>query len=267
MSDTVAILSDVSVCVGRTRILDNISVSAARGEMVGIVGPNGAGKTTFLRLLNGLQRPSHGAVEVLGERVDRLRGGALAAFRRRVGYVPQVAGEGGLVPMSTRDVVAIGRAGVAGLFARFSERDREKIEMWMREMGLCRIKDRPYQALSGGERRKVHLARALAQEPEILLLDEPTSHLDPRWQAEISETIEDVWRRLGLTVFFVTHEIHLLPRAVSRVLILSEGRLLAVGMPDEVLSGSSLSRCFGVPIETVGCAGRRFLVVGQAAEG
>ena len=265
MNETAVVLEEVGVERGRVRILERISARVSTGELVGIVGPNGAGKTTLLRLLNGLIRASSGRVNVLGSTIETMRGGSLARLRRHIGYVPQLTDAAGSVPIRAREVVEIGRSGVRGLMRRLSQADRGIAMEWMERLGIAHLSERLYEELSGGEQRKAHLARALAQGPEILLLDEPTSNLDPRWQEELSTIIEGIWRELGLTVFFVTHEIHLLPPSTSRVMLLSAGRMHGDGNPAKILKPERLTEVFGVPVEVIERAGRRYLITGAAA--
>ena len=261
MSEPAVILQDASVRVGRTRILADISIRLERGTLVGVVGPNGAGKTALLTLLNGVRRASSGRVCVLGEEVGRLRGGRLASLRRHIGYVPQLQSTSGLAPIRMREVVEMGRSGAVGLLRRLSREDRAIADHWMDRLGVSHLADRLYRDLSGGERRKTHLARALTQQPRLLLLDEPTGNLDPRWQTELSAIVEAVWREIGLTVLFVTHEPHLLPRSTSRILLMAHGELRGDGPPAEVLTAEALEQAFEVPVEVVDRRGRLYLLM------
>lgn len=265
MSEPAVKLEDVGVVRSRVRILAHISARIPAGELVGIVGPNGAGKTTLLRLLNGLVRAGSGSVRVLGSPIETMRGAGLARLRERIGYLPQLTEAAGSVPLRVREVVEMGRSGVSGLLRRLSQKDRTIAGECMEHLGIAHLAERLYDELSGGEQRKAHLARALAQEPEILLLDEPTSNLDPRWQEELSEVIQNIWRDLGLTVLFVTHEVHMLPPSTCRVMLLSEGRLYGDGPPGEILEPERLAQAFGVPVEVIERAGRRYLLTGAAA--
>ena len=262
MSDAAVILQDVGVQRGRVRILQRINARISARELVGIVGPNGAGKTTLMRLLNGLIRPSSGSVSVLGTPIETIRGGVLARLRRRIGHVPQLSDAAGSVPIRVREVIAMGRSGRRGLIRRLSPADHAITRRWMQRLGIAHLAERLYRDLSGGEQRKTHLARALSQEPEILLLDEPTSNLDARWQEELSTIIEDIWQELRLTVFFVTHEMRLLPPSATRVMLLSGGRLHGNGPPAETLTPARLTKAFGVPVEVLERGGRRHLIIG-----
>jgi len=266
MSESAVCLERVGVALGGTHVLSDVSAAVPAGELVGIIGPNGAGKTTLLHLLNGLRRPTAGRVQVLGQTVNGLRGAALARLRQRIGYVPQVTATPGTAPIRAREVVEIGRAGKRGLGRRLTAGDHRTAGQCMERLGIAPLAERLYRDLSGGEQRKVHLARALAQEPDLLLLDEPTSNLDPRWQEELTRTVERLWSASGLTVCVVTHETHLLPVSTRRVWLLARGRFVADGRPEEVLTPERLAPAFGVPVQVIERAGRRYVLAGAAAD-
>jgi len=158
-------LAGVSVSVPGREILSNLSFCIQEGEMVGVIGPNGAGKTTLLRAILGLCRVSIGRIRIGGEDPSVLRGAALARFRLKVGYVPQLDFAPSGVPLTVREVVEISRAGHAGLLRRLGAQDRAAVSLWLGRMGLLELANVPYARLSGGQQRKVQLARALAQEP------------------------------------------------------------------------------------------------------
>lgn len=235
MSEPACALSGVGVAAGGWRLLDGINLSVPQGEFAAIVGHNGAGKTTLLRLINATLLPSDGVVTVLGVDTGSAEPAGRSALRRLVATVPQLTQSADAAPICVRDVVMMGRAGRAGLFRRFSPRDRAIASAWMERLGILHLRDRLYCELSGGEQRKTHLARALAQEPRLLLLDEPTSNLDPRWQKEIIRIVEGIWRDGPLTVLCVTHETPL-PAAVGQVIALDHGRI-APDAPAPSVSG------------------------------
>ena len=266
MNEDAILLEALCVRKGGAALLDDVTARVGRGELVGVLGPNGAGKTTLLRVMTGFEREVAGRAEVLGEPVPRLRGARLARLRSRIGYAPQLHGETPSVPIRLREVVAMGRSGRRGLLRRLTAEDSRVVDECLERLGLSTLADRPYAQLSGGERRKAHLARALAQEPELLLLDEPTSNLDPRWQNDLSQLIESLWQELRLTVVFVTHTAEFLPPSTSRVLLLADGRLHGDGGPDEVLRPATLAAAFGAPVDVVRRGGRRYLLMGAGTE-
>jgi len=252
-------LRDVSVKFRSQAILEGVSLSIRRGELAGILGPNGAGKTTLLSLVNGLIRPSTGEVEVMGKPLRNALPGEFTALRLKIGYVPQLLERRGGLLLSAREVVAIGRTGVAGLMRRLSNEDHAKVRQWLDRLGLNRLADRPYARLSGGEQRKVHLARALAQEPEILLLDEPGSGLDILWQQELSSIISSLWKEMGITVLFVSHDLTQLPRECTRLVLMANGRVLRSDTPGKVLDPALLSGAYGRRVKVGEVDGRPYV--------
>jgi len=249
-------LSAAGVRLGSRMVLDGLSLRVDEGEMVGVIGPNGAGKTTLLRALLGLCRVCEGRIRVLGQDPSALGGARLARFRLKVGYVPQLERGAGGVPLTVREVVEISRAGHAGLLRGLGARDREAVDLWLERMGLSALADVPYACLSGGQQRKVQLARALCQEPRLLLLDEPASNLDLAWQEALVRTVERVHRTDGLALLLVTHEVSLLPASCRRVVVLQGGRLHADGPPEEVLVPEVLSQVYGTAVEVERRGGR-----------
>ena len=260
MADPVILLQDVTVQLGGTTALRDVSLAFEPGELVALIGPNGSGKSTLLMLLNGLRRATSGTVTVCGMDPSRLRGGGLARLRHRVAYVPQLPERDRAIPLSVRDVVRIGRSGKAGLFRRLTPADDEIVAKWLDRLALTALADRSYSDLSGGEQRKVHLARALAQEPEALLLDEPASNLDIRWQEELTRIVHDLWQETDLTVVLVTHDVHQVPAGCRHMALLSGGELVADGEPETVLEGERLASVFGSPVEVIQREGRWHLL-------
>ena len=254
----------VGVRAGSAWVLRGISFDVCAGERIGLVGPNGAGKTTLLHLCNGFRRPHEGTVEVFGSPVAALRGGRLAALRRRIAYVPQVAESDTSLPLRAREVVEMGRSGARGPFRPLTAADRQAVRHWMERLGIAALADRLYRELSGGERQKVHLARAMAQGADLLLLDEPTNHLDPRSQEALSDLVDALCEDVPLSFLYVTHEIRLLPRRTGRVLVLSGGRLLADGPPQRVLDCEVLGHAYGAQVEVIERGGRRHLLLKSA---
>ena len=204
-------------------LLDVESLRAEAGSVVALMGPNGAGKTTLLRACLGLARATRGRVLVLGEDVRSLRGAALAGLRRRIGYVPQLLPARSELPLTVREVVAIGRTARAGLFHRLSSDDCQTVDQWIERLGLASLADRAFSQISGGEQRKTIIARAMAQEPELLLLDEPTANLDLGWRERIVETVQTLYTQTRITVVLVCHDLEVLPPACRQVVLLDAG--------------------------------------------
>jgi len=248
------------------RCLVNVErFSADSGTITAVMGPNGSGKTTLLRACLGLVRPSQGRITVLGEDILALRGTALAAIRRRIGYVPQLLPARGELPITVREVVAIGRTARAGLCQRLSRHDWATVDRWLAELGLDALADRTFGEISGGEQRKTLIARAMAQEPEMLLLDEPTANLDLGWRERMVEALQALFARTRLTVVLVCHELEVLPPACRRVILLEGGQLSATGSPEEVFTTECVHRLYGANLHALHCGQRHAVVPGEEA--
>lgn len=221
MTPAVALRS-VTVAYHEHVALRGVSLEIGRGEFSGIIGPNGAGKSTLLTVINGLARIRSGTVSVLGESATRANFGRL---RRSIGYVAQQERVDPRAPISCLDAVLVGRCGRAGLLRRLTSADRERALAMMELTRTSHLSERPVGRLSGGEARKIALARALVQEPELLLLDEPTSNLDPRAVGEFDELVVDAYQRFHLTVVMVTHRLDHLPRIAGRIVVVRNGRV------------------------------------------
>ncbi len=255
-------LRGVRVEAGERVLLDLEAFQLGAGEVLGLMGPNGAGKTTLLRVCLGGERVAADRLRVLGVEVTRLRGAALAALRRRVGYLPQLLPGRSELPLTVREVVTIGRTARAGLGRRLTRADAAVVETWLGQLGLRALADRAFQELSGGEQRKVLLARVMAQEPEVLLLDEPTANLDLGWREELVATLERLHRLSGRAAVVVCHEPEVLPPACRRVVWLDAGRVVAAGPPEEVLGTAWARRLYGPGLRVVHERGRHAVVPG-----
>ena len=224
---------------GRT-VLNDVSLSLPSGQLVALVGPNGAGKTTLLRALAGLV-PSTGTIEIGGDRLSSL---SLRERAKRFGYLPQ----GHLVhwPLPAKDVVALGRYPHGATDpARLSPRDEQAVLRAMQATNVVAFAERPVTELSGGERSRVALARVLAVEAPVVLADEPTASLDPRYQIDVMINLRSAADR-GVLVVVVTHDLGLAARFADTVLVLSDGRLVAQGKPEQALSEQIMADVFRV---------------------
>jgi len=219
-------LRSVTVSYREHIALRDVSLDIGRGDFCGIIGPNGAGKTTLLTVVNGLGRIHSGTVSILGQSAT---GASFGRLRRRIGYVAQQERVDPRAPISCLEAVLVGRCGHAGLFRRLTTGDLERARSMMELTRTSHLAERPVGQLSGGEARKIALARALVQEPEILLLDEPTSNLDPRAVRELGNLVVDAYHRFGLTVVMVTHQLDHLPPVANRIAMVKNGRLTYAG--------------------------------------
>lgn len=228
--------------------LRGVSLSVNQGEFVAIIGPNGAGKTTLLTIINGLVYLQQGSTRILGQ---QLNGRTRHELRKKVGYVAQVQTIDRRMPISVREAVIIGRYGVIGLFTRPTKQDWLLVDEALRMVGMSHLANRPVGHLSGGEQQRVSIARCLAQEPEIFLLDEPTASLDWKAQTEILELVKRIHQERQLTTVFVTHDMDALPHTCDRVVLMKDGLIIADGAPDELISIENLSRLYDLPPSVV----------------
>jgi len=241
VSDPVLELDGVSGGYGRGDIVHGIDLTVRAGERLAIVGPNGAGKSTLLRLITGLLAPSAGVIRVGGEPLRALSREAVA---RRIAVVPQLAS----LPFSARveEVVALGRLPYEDPLRGPRPADRAVVAAAIDRVGLGRLIGRDARELSLGERQLVLLAVAVAQEAPIVILDEPTVHLDIRHQVEVMDLLADLNMRDGRTIVAVLHDLHLAARTLPRIVVLAEGRLVADGPPAQALDRDRIRDVFGV---------------------
>jgi len=230
---------DVTVSLGGSRVLDEVSFDVEAGTFVAVCGPNGAGKTTLLRTVNGVLTPDSGRVVVDGDVVATLSARELA---RRVATVPQDTSLAFDFPV--RDVVAMGRTAHRGRFERSTPADREAVDRALDRARVADLADRSAGSVSGGERQRVLLARALAQETPVLALDEPTASLDINHQVRtlslVRELVDD-----GKTAVAAIHDLDLAARFCDALVVVAGGRVLGAGPPAEVLTEPVVERAFG----------------------
>ncbi len=241
-------IKDAVVSYREDIALRGVSLKVNLGEFVGVVGPNGAGKTTLLTIVNGLGKLLSGQAWVLGHHLKQSNGHSL---RKKVGYMPQVQNIDPRMPMSVREVVMLGRYGRLGLLRRPKASDWQVVDEMLKLVGMSELKDRPIGHLSGGEQQRVSIARCLAQEPEILLLDEPTASLDFRAQREILELVKLIHDLRHLTTLFVTHDLSALPVACNRIVLMKDGLIWGDGPPEVMLSDENLGELYDIPVEEV----------------
>jgi iron complex transport system ATP-binding protein len=220
-------------------ILRDISLSIEKGEFVGLIGPNGAGKTTLLKLLAGLLPMQSGQVFYEGVSISQF---SMKQRARLIGYMPQTTNVA--VPYSAQQIVMMGRYSHLGSWKREKKHDYEIVKQALEDTGTFKFKDREIQTLSGGERQLVFLARTLAQETNLLFLDEPTSDLDLHHQVQVVELLRKLTKK-GKTVLATIHDLNLAARSCDRLALLHNGRILMCDAPEKVLTQEKIYEVYG----------------------
>jgi iron complex transport system ATP-binding protein len=237
---------------GGATTVAGVDLILGRGELCMLLGPNGAGKTTLLRVAAGVLPPVSGAVRVEGELASIMGRDERA---RRVALVPQRSEVA--LGFTVREVVAMGRAPHQRGLLRMGQADHEAVGRALAACDLTSVADRAVADLSGGEQKRVHIARALAQEAPILLLDEAAAHLDLRHALELYSLVHDAVKSRGLSCLATTHDLEAAARHADRVVLLVDGRVVADGPVAEVMTPPLLRRTFGVDVEVHAADGRR----------
>jgi zinc transport system ATP-binding protein len=208
-------------------VLENVNLELGEGEFVAVAGPNGGGKTTLVRLALGLEKPTAGKVLLYGEPAHRF------SHRHALGYLAQRSEAGGDAPATVREVVSAGRIASGRLIGGLPSRDRERVTESIRRVGLEPFADIPLRTLSGGMQQRAFIAKALAAEPSLLVLDEPTTGVDAESQESLAELLADLHRELGVTVVYVSHEFGAVEEHVERLLLVRR-TILFDGSPQEL---------------------------------
>jgi iron complex transport system ATP-binding protein len=243
MNETILAAQDITFSYNGHPVLRDIGVSLRLGELVALLGPNGSGKTTLLKTLCGLLSPQMGHVTWSNGELTALHRREVA---RRIALVPQELH----IPFSftVREIVLLGRTPhVRPLFGE-SAHDHSAVELALRLTETTALADRFYGQLSGGEQQRVAIAMALAQEPQVLLLDEPTVHLDINHQSEVLQMVRKLNRERGLTVLATMHDLNLASLYFDRLILLRDGHIVTQGMPREVLSKERVRQVFGAEV-------------------
>jgi len=228
-------------------VLRDFNLQVAAGEIATIIGPNGSGKSTALRCMAGLSESESGKVLLEGDEVWRMEARERA---RRLALLPQHA-EGGHL-LTVRQMVLLGRTPHLAAYGKASPRDEELARVAMQQTGTLNLQGRYFRQLSGGERQRVLLARALTQQPKVLLLDEPTSNLDLRYQFQLLQLAHQLARTEKLAVVVVLHQINLAAAIADTMILLREGGTTAAsGTPDQVMTEANLSAVYEVPLQII----------------
>jgi iron complex transport system ATP-binding protein len=228
------------------QILQDISFTVNKGEMVGILGPNGSGKTTLMKVISGILSPQEGLVEIKGRPIYQYKKKELAKV---VAVLSQHVNES--FSYTVREIVSLGRyAHQSGLFQSWSTKDEEVLNQVMRQTGVFAFQDKPIHELSGGEKQRVYLAQALAQEPEILLLDEPTNHLDLSFQKELLDNLREWSKERELTIVCIFHDLNLAGLYCDRLLLLHDGKVEVDAPPSHVLQEDRVKRIYQTDVKS-----------------
>ena len=223
--------------IGRTIVIDGVSIEAHPGKMLGLLGPNGSGKTSLLRLLAGLKRPQSGRITLDGAEISTL--GRLS-IARRIAFVEQHAATNANIKVI--DVVKLGRFPHRSMFSGWTSADEEAVEDALSRAGLVAKRDHGWNSLSGGEKQRTHIARALAQSPRELILDEPTNHLDVQHQMSLMRLISS----LPITSIIALHDLNHAAMFCDHLHIMQGGKIVASGQPQDVLTEYLLRDVFAV---------------------
>ena len=224
-------------------VLEDVSFRVEKGEFVGVIGPNGSGKTTLLKILYRLLSPQKG--EILFELVP-MKKMDRTDIARRIAVVAQETHL--LFPFSVLETVLMGRSPYLGHLMFESEKDLEIAKRAMEGTNILPFSERPMDELSGGERKRVFIARALAQEPEVILLDEPTANLDIHHQIDFLDLILTLNRERGLTIVMASHDINIASEFCDRLILLQGGRIYKMGTPEEVITKENIESVYGCEV-------------------
>jgi iron complex transport system ATP-binding protein len=228
---------------GSLAVLQDISFSIPKGEFFIIIGPNGSGKTTLLKILSGITSFQRGDLQIEGIPMGKYSRRSLA---RIMALVPQTVPED--LPFTVRELILMARSPRMGLLGLEGDMDIQRAEEAMAFTGVETLAERKMDQLSGGERQRVFIARAICQEPQIILLDEPTAALDLAHQVRVMDLMEKLREEKGLTIVMVSHDINLAAMYGNRLMLLKKGRIVKMGRPSEVLTFETLEKAYECPL-------------------
>ena len=245
MKESVVSIDHVSFSYHGEIILDDICLEIKRGDFLGIIGPNGSGKTTLLKIIVGLLKPQSGAIRLFGKQTREFKDW------EKIGYVPQKAGSTVVhFPITVEEVVSMGRIQTGSLDDRNTEADDEAITKALTAVEMESFRSRLITELSGGQQQRVFIARALASEPELLILDEPTVGVDVDSQSKFYQLLRDLNTRLNITLVLISHDIEVVAHEVTEVACINS-KLICHGRPKEILKGNFMEKLYGKDIRYV----------------
>jgi len=240
-SKSILIIDNIEVMLDSHKILDGVSMKVEEGELLAIIGPNGAGKTTLLRTIASILKPYKGVILIDGKNVHQLKSREISKI---LAYVPTEVEV--ITEIRVLELLLISRLIRTNKYWESSE-DINVINKVLEILNIEHLKSRKLSELSSGERQRVFIARALVQEPRILLLDEPTSHLDLHYSVEIMNLLRNI-ARSGLVVIFTTHDVNIASLYADKVVVLKNGRVRAMGKPQKVLNEELIKEVYGVKV-------------------
>lgn len=241
MTERVIAARGLDVGYDRKTVVAGVELEALRGQVVCLLGPNGAGKSTILRTLSGLIAPLGGVVEIKGEDIRKIKSSDLS---HTLSLVLTGASEPSL--MTVYELAAMGRTPYTGFMGKLSARDREIVEESLEAVGASELKSRYFSELSDGEKQKVMIARALVQEPELMILDEPTSHLDIKHKVEVINVLRRLSEEKGITCIISLHDIDLAIKGCGTLLLVNGGKIVAQGLPEDIIKSGTIQALYGI---------------------
>ena len=246
-------VKDVEFSYGSVPILKSICLELASSEMLGVVGPNGAGKSTLIRCIDRILKPQRGTILLDGQDIKKMH---LMQLAKKIGYIPQSTAQ--VFPATVFDTVLMGRRPHIGW--RSNEKDTEKVLEMLKKLNIEEFAMRDINELSGGQQQKVFIARALTQEPKILLLDEPTSNLDIRCQLEVMDIIRNIVSEKQISAIMAIHDLNLASRYADMTLMMNSGKIFSAGNPASVFTPENIEHVYGVEVKVSNQEGRPYIV-------
>jgi iron complex transport system ATP-binding protein len=246
-------IKDLEFSYASVQILKDVCIELAASEMLGVVGPNGAGKSTLIRCIDRILAPQKGSILLDEQDIKEIRPIELA---KKMGYIPQSTSQ--VFPATVFDTVLMGRRPHIGW--RSSEKDTEKVLETLQMLNIEGFAMRDINELSGGQQQKVFIARALTQEPEVLLLDEPTSNLDIRHQLEVMDIIKNIVREKGISAIMAIHDLNLASRYADRIILMNSGEIFSAGDPVSALTPENIEHVYGVEVRVHNQDGSHYIV-------
>ena len=246
-------VKDVEFSYGSAPILKSICLELASSEMLGVVGPNGAGKSTLIRCIDRILKPQRGTILLDGQDIKKMH---LMQLAKKIGYIPQSTAQ--VFPATVFDTVLMGRRPHIGW--RSNEKDTEMVLEMLKKLNIEEFAMRDINELSGGQQQKVFIARALTQEPEILLLDEPTSNLDIRCQLEVMDIIKNIVTEKQISAIMAIHDLNLASRYADMTLMMNSGKIFSAGNPASVFTPENIEHVYGVEVKVSNQEGRPYIV-------